>query len=54
MTLTIRLIPAEVFEKCKIDAEGMWADEKPKKWYYVIPIVLIWILVVWLVAKAII
>lgn len=50
IALTIKLIPGEVWEKNAVLAAGMWQDGKPKKWYYAIPIVLIWVLiVVWIV-----
>jgi uncharacterized membrane protein YkvA (DUF1232 family) len=53
IALTIRLIPAEVFAECREESEGLWADGKPKKWYYALPVVLVWGLVVFLVVKAI-
>lgn len=46
IALTVRLIPAEIMEECQKNAEDMWKDEKPKKWYYAIPIILIWLLVI--------
>lgn len=45
VALTIRLIPQEVWEKNKALAEGMWQNGKPKKWYYGIPVVVLWILI---------
>lgn len=45
VALAIRLIPAQVLEACKNEAEGLWADGKPKKWYLALPIVLVWLLV---------
>lgn len=51
--LTIKLIPKEVMEKNRRLSEGMWKDGKPKRWYYAIPIVLIWLLIIWLIIKAI-
>lgn len=53
ITLTIKLIPASVWEKCLKEAENMWKDGKPKRWYYAIPIVAIWMLIIWIVIKAI-
>lgn len=50
---TIRLIPEHVMKQCSIEAEGMWANGKPKRWYYAIPIVLLWGLIIWLIAKAV-
>ena len=41
-------------KKTPILAKGMWQDGKPKKWYYAIPIVLIWILKIALILKEII
>lgn len=53
VALTIKLIPKTVMEECRTKAEGMWADGKPKKWFYAIPIVLVWLLIAWLIVKAI-
>ena len=54
IVLTIQLIPAEVFEQCRRDSENLWANGKPKRWYYAIPIILIWMLVIGLIVKAIV
>ncbi|MCD8143604.1 MAG: DUF1232 domain-containing protein [Clostridiales bacterium] len=51
--LTIKCIPKDVWERSKAASEGLWADGKPKKWYYAIPIVAFWIIIVWLVVKAV-
>ncbi|MEG0546639.1 MAG: YkvA family protein [Oscillospiraceae bacterium] len=50
--LVIKLIPNDVFSQCRKDAENLWKDGKPKKWYYAIPIVLFWIIIVFLIVKA--
>ncbi|MEG1550880.1 MAG: YkvA family protein [Oscillospiraceae bacterium] len=50
--LVIKLIPDDVFAQCRKDAENLWEDGKPKKWYYAIPIVLFWIIILFLIAKA--
>jgi uncharacterized membrane protein YkvA (DUF1232 family) len=50
---TVKLIPGELFEQCRIESEQLWKDGKPEKWLYAIPIVLIWALIVILVIKAI-
>ena len=52
VALTIRLIPAEVLASCRVEAEGLWKDGKPKRWYYAIPIVLLWLLILFLVVRA--
>lgn len=51
--LTVKLIPREIFEKCRQESIGMWQDGKPKKWYYAIPSVLIWLLIILIIVKAI-
>ena len=51
--LTIKMIPTEVFEECRLQAAGLWVDGKPKKWYYAIPVVLVWLLVLFLLVKVI-
>ena len=45
----IKCIPSDVFEECRARAEGMWNNGKPKKWYYAIPFVLIWLTVIVLI-----
>lgn len=51
--LTIKLLPKEILEEKRRESENMWENGKPKKWYYAIPIILFWILIVLLVVKAI-
>lgn len=53
VALTLKFIPKEILEKCRTHAEGMWKNGKPKRWYYAIPIILIWILIIVLIIKAI-
>lgn len=53
VTLTIRLIPPAVFEACRKEAEGLWLGGKPKRWYYALPIAAVWLLIVFLIVKAI-
>lgn len=51
--MTIKLIPKELIAKKRIQAEGMWEDGKPKKWYYAVPIIIIWVLIVALIISLI-
>ena len=51
IALTVKLIPQTVWQRCRLDAENLWEDGKSKKWYYGIPIVLIWILIIYLLIK---
>lgn len=53
VALTIKLIPDEIWAKSKESAEGLWENGKPKKWYYSLPVFIIWGLVLWLIIKAI-
>lgn len=52
MAVTIKFIPNDIMEHNRMLSEGMWRDGKPKKWYYAIPIILIWLLIIVIVAKA--
>ena len=52
VALTVKLIPKDVFEKNRALSEGMWENGKPKKWYFAVPIVLIWLLIIWLIVRA--
>nr|WP_281254154.1 YkvA family protein [Eggerthella timonensis] len=52
VALTIKLVPSPVLERCRRDAESIWENGKPRKWYYALPIVLVWVLVIVLVCRA--
>lgn len=49
--LTVKFIPKDIFEQCRRESENMWENGKPKKWYYAVPIVFIWFLIIWLIVK---
>ena len=51
IVLAVRLIPPEVFAECRVQAEGLWEDGKPKKWYYALPFMFCWLLIVFLIIK---
>ncbi len=53
VALTIRMVPSDVFDECRQEAEGLWAGGRPKKWYYALPIVSVWLLILLLIVKAI-
>ncbi|MCQ2588119.1 MAG: DUF1232 domain-containing protein [Treponema sp.] len=50
---TIKLIPEEILEECRIKSQGLWENGKPKKWYYAIPIIIFWVIIILLIIKAI-
>ena len=54
VVLTVRLVPPKVMEACRTEAEGMWTEGRPKRWYYAIPIVLVWLLIVFLIVRAVV
>lgn len=54
VALTVRLVPASVMDECRAEAAELWKDGKPKRWYYAVPIVLVWLLVVFLIVRAIV
>lgn len=49
--ISIKLIPKEIMEQSKIEAKDIWKDGKPKKWYYGIPIILFWLIIIILIIK---
>ena len=51
--IVVKMIPQEVFKECRQEAETLWQDGKPKRWYYSLPIILIWLLIICLIVKAI-
>lgn len=51
--MAIRRIPPEVLADCRAQAEGMWENGRPKRWYYALPIVAVWLLLLLLIIKAI-
>ena len=53
VALTVKFIPEDVFGEYRKQAQDMWQDGKPKKWYYALPIIVIWALMILLIVKAI-
>lgn len=47
--LTIKFIPCDILEKYREESKKMWIDGKPKKWYYAIPIIFIWLIIIFIV-----
>lgn len=47
----IKLIPKDIMDSCRKDAENLWSNGKPKKWYYAIPIIIFWLLIIFLIIK---
>ena len=51
VTLTIKFIPGEILNQCRNESENLWSNGKPKKWYYSLPIILTWIVMLILLIK---
>lgn len=45
IALTLRLVPGEVRRSCEEQAAGLWENGRPKRWYYAIPVVVLWLAV---------
>lgn len=44
--LTIKLVPKEIMDDCIKASVHLWDNGKPKRWYYSIPIVMIWLIII--------
>ena len=53
IALIVKLIPKETFEKYRQESKGMWHSGKPTQWYFAIPIILIWLVILWLIIKTV-
>ena len=51
VALTVKFIPTDIIERNRREAEELWERGIPNKWYYAIPIVLFWIVVIVLILK---
>ncbi|MEG1069185.1 MAG: YkvA family protein [Ruthenibacterium sp.] len=51
IALTVRQIPPDIFAQCRTESEHMWQNGKPKKWYYALPILLFWALVLLILVR---
>ena len=54
IALALKLIPPAVWQRSLERAEGMWPDGRPKRWYYALPVIALWLLLVWLIVRAIV
>lgn len=43
VALTLKFIPQQVIEKNRKLSKEIWNNGKPKKWYFAIPIIAIWL-----------
>lgn len=53
IALTIRLLPEDILKQSRLEAEGLWSNRKPKKWFYALPILLLWVVIILIIVNAI-
>lgn len=53
IALTLKFIPKDLFDECRAESETLWSNGKPKKWYFSIPIIFIWIILIFFIIKSI-
>lgn len=49
--LTIKFIPCDILEKYREESKNLWIDEKPRKWYFAVPIIFIWLIIIFIVYR---
>jgi uncharacterized membrane protein YkvA (DUF1232 family) len=54
IALCLRLIPEDIMKICEEEAKDMWKNGKPKKWYYGLPIIIFWIIIIAVIVTIII
>ena len=53
VALTVKLIPKELFYEYRERAREAMTEDNPKRWYYAIPIVIVWAVVIFLIARVV-
>lgn len=51
IAITIKFIPKDILSQCRVEFENIWDNGNPKRWYYSIPIILIWVSLALLLIK---
>lgn len=51
--VTMKFIPAYIIEKNRQQAEELWKNGKPERWYYAIPVALFWIIIIVVILKVV-
>ena len=51
IVLSIKLIPRSIIEEAKLKADELRQDRRVKKWYYAVPIIVIWVVAAILIGK---
>lgn len=53
IALTIKMIPIGVIQECREASIDMWQNGKPKKWYFALPFVFFWFILMAMLIKTI-
>lgn len=53
IALTIKFIPEKVWNKNQILAENLWKEKSHAGWYFAIPVIIIWTLIILTVLKTV-
>ena len=51
IALTIKLVPRDVMEECRDQSRELWQTKSPKKWYFGLPVILFWLIVLYALAR---
>jgi len=54
ISFTLKCIPREILETCRLEMEENKREATKKKWVYSIPIIIIWLILLYLISKVII
>jgi uncharacterized membrane protein YkvA (DUF1232 family) len=49
--VSIRIIPGKILEECKEEAKKVTMDGRNKKWYYGIPVIIVWLIIGIIIVK---
>ena len=52
--LTMKMIPKNLWYEFQEEAKTIWENGKPKKWYYAIPIILLWLILFLIIIRMIV
>lgn len=50
--IALKLIPKNIMDECREQAKDLWKNEKPRKWYYAILVIIIWLLIIFILIKS--
>ncbi|GHU49575.1 hypothetical protein FACS1894127_3120 [Clostridia bacterium] len=51
IVIAIKLIPAQILIECREQANDIWKNGSPKKFWYALPIIVIWVIVIAVIIK---